>query len=191
MLGSKRNQMNFGDCGYQKFQLLCMRQKSTLGRSQILAISDWSAHRFIFCTCESALSLTVAVFCETWMQPSVPVESILEASFTVSPQMSKTGFVAPMTPHTRGPMLMPAINSNDDQLINDYDPFDREIMLSTTGWRRLWWNSFLEALKCQLGSRPATGPTSGTHHKYFKLSTKAFLCDNMCRGHPVMMRNIK
>ena len=42
------------------------------------------------------------------MEPRVPVESILEASFTVSPQMSKTGFVAPMTPHTRGPMLMPA-----------------------------------------------------------------------------------
>ena len=41
------------------------------------------------------------------MQPRVPVESILEASLTVSPQMSKTGFVAPMTPETRGPMLIP------------------------------------------------------------------------------------
>ena len=31
------------------------------------------------------------------MEPSVPpVVSILEASFTVSPQMSKIGFVAPM-----------------------------------------------------------------------------------------------
>ena len=49
----------------------------------------------------------MAVFWETWIEPRVPVESILEASFTVSPQMSKTGFVAPMTPQTRGPMLMP------------------------------------------------------------------------------------
>ena len=55
----------------------------------------------------------MAVFCETWMDPRVPVESILEASFTVSPQMSKTGFVAPMTSHTRGPMLMPACRDDD------------------------------------------------------------------------------
>ncbi len=37
----------------------------------------------------------------------MPVESILLASLTVSPQMSKTGFVAPITPQTRGPTLIP------------------------------------------------------------------------------------
>ncbi len=41
------------------------------------------------------------------MNPIVPVESILDASLTVSPQMSNTGFVAPITPHTSGPMLTP------------------------------------------------------------------------------------
>ena len=51
--------------------------------------------------------LTDAVLWETWMQPKVPVESILLASLTVSPQMSKTGLVAPITPQTRGPTLMP------------------------------------------------------------------------------------
>ena len=49
----------------------------------------------------------MAVLLETWMHPGVPVESILLASLTVSPQMSKTGLVAPMTPQTRGPTLMP------------------------------------------------------------------------------------
>lgn len=50
---------------------------------------------------------TKAVRWDTWMHPNVPVESILDASLTVSPQMSKTGFVAPITPHTRGPTLIP------------------------------------------------------------------------------------
>ena len=38
------------------------------------------------------------------MHPRIPVESILLASLTVSPQISKTGFAAPITPHTRGPL---------------------------------------------------------------------------------------
>ena len=52
----------------------------------------------------------MAVLLDTWMHPGVPVESILLASLTVSPQMSKTGFVAPMTPQTRGPTLIPGIS---------------------------------------------------------------------------------
>ncbi len=36
----------------------------------------------------------------TCILPRIPVESIRLASFTVSPQISNTGFVAPITPHT-------------------------------------------------------------------------------------------
>lgn len=44
----------------------------------------------------------------TWILPSSPVLSILLATFTVLPQMSYWGFLAPMTPAITGPWLIPA-----------------------------------------------------------------------------------
>lgn len=44
----------------------------------------------------------------TWIFPSSPVLSILLATFTVLPQMSYWGFLAPMTPAITGPWLIPA-----------------------------------------------------------------------------------
>lgn len=43
----------------------------------------------------------------TWIFPSSPVLSILLATFTVLPQMSYWGFLAPITPAITGPWLMP------------------------------------------------------------------------------------
>lgn len=43
----------------------------------------------------------------TWVWFGRPVESILLATFTVLPQMSYWGFLAPMTPATTCPMLIP------------------------------------------------------------------------------------
>lgn len=39
-----------------------------------------------------------------------PVESILEATFTALPQISYWGFLAPITPATTGPILIPEKN---------------------------------------------------------------------------------
>ena len=62
---------------------------------------------------------TEAVLWDTWIHPNVPVESILLASLTVSPQISNTGFVAPITPQTRGPTLMPVNKKKKTQ--NDFE----------------------------------------------------------------------
>ena len=61
---------------------------------------------------------TEAVLWDTWIHPNVPVESILLASLTVSPQISNTGFVAPITPQTRGPTLMPVTKKKTQ---NDFE----------------------------------------------------------------------
>ena len=45
----------------------------------------------------------------TWILPITPVESILLATFTALPQISYWGFLAPMTPATIGPMLIPIL----------------------------------------------------------------------------------
>ena len=58
---------------------------------------------------------TEAVLWDTWIHPNVPVESILLASLTVSPQISNTGFVAPITPQTRGPTLMPVTKKKNSK----------------------------------------------------------------------------
>lgn len=43
----------------------------------------------------------------TWILSGTPVLSIRLATFTVFPQMSYCGFLAPITPATTGPMLRP------------------------------------------------------------------------------------
>ena len=43
----------------------------------------------------------------TWIFPTLHVESIRLATFTALPQMSYCGLLAPITPATTGPMLMP------------------------------------------------------------------------------------
>ena len=43
----------------------------------------------------------------TWILPGTPVLSIRLATFTVFPHMSYCGLLAPMTPATTGPTLMP------------------------------------------------------------------------------------
>lgn len=43
----------------------------------------------------------------TWILSGTPVLSIRLATFTVLPQMSYWGFLAPITPATTGPMLRP------------------------------------------------------------------------------------
>lgn len=53
------------------------------------------------------LICTCAVYFGTCICPITPVESIREASLTVLPQMSKTGFLAPITPQTNGPQDTP------------------------------------------------------------------------------------
>lgn len=57
----------------------------------------------------------LAVSSVTCIRPMTPVESILEATFTVLPQMSYCGFWAPTTPAITGPWLRPGINK-----INSY-----------------------------------------------------------------------
>ena len=54
---------------------------------------------------QSASSFLVAS--GTWMRPLTPVLSMRLARFTVVPQMSYCGFVAPMTPAITGPWAMP------------------------------------------------------------------------------------
>lgn len=60
--------------------------------------------------------VTLAISCGTCIFPITPVESIREARFTVLPQISNTGFRAPITPPTNGPQLMPTLKS---KLLNE------------------------------------------------------------------------
>ena len=55
----------------------------------------------------------------TWVFPVSPVLSILLARLTVSPHMSYCGFLAPMTPATMGPWLIPirSLKSFHDSLL--------------------------------------------------------------------------
>ena len=84
---------------------------------------EWSARRhrlanlasICLCLCVSAFESAMAVkkiFSKnvkisfkmwTWILSSTPVESILDATLTVSPQMSYWGFRAPITPAITGP----------------------------------------------------------------------------------------
>ena len=48
--------------------------------------------------------------CFTWMESTIPPESILLAILTVSPHTSYCGFCAPTTPAITGPWLIPVSN---------------------------------------------------------------------------------
>lgn len=75
--------------------------------------------RHVFAITWNGRVLTLAVPSGTCIRPMVPVESILDASFTVFPHMSYTGFRAPMTPPTKAPQLMPAVHTNQTRGLRD------------------------------------------------------------------------
>lgn len=51
----------------------------------------------------------------TWMRPLTPVVSMRLARFTVEPQMSYCGLVAPITPAITGPWAMPVDRCGPDE----------------------------------------------------------------------------
>lgn len=92
---------------------------------------------------------TFRVASGTWIRPLTPVVSIRLARFTVAPQMSYWGLVAPITPATTGPWAIPY---NNDMLYLDIwwqvdDSPHREVGHSPTRSLKFWAESRLVSFK--------------------------------------------
>ena len=104
-------------CAFQSVWLAADRyvgRENHIYESPLLAIHIKIHIKIWFHEKKNSIIFTEAVLWDTWIHPNVPVESILLASLTVSPQISNTGLVAPITPQTRGPTLMPVTKNPND-----------------------------------------------------------------------------
>ena len=104
--------VRFSKCLIGGWQI-CWEGKSYLWKS-LASYTYKNTYQNLISRKKNSIIFTEAVLWDTWIHPNVPVESILLASLTVSPQISNTGLVAPITPQTRGPTLMPVTKNPND-----------------------------------------------------------------------------